>query len=135
MDLEDVKFTTIIDPLPPLGGGKVPIKDAEVEEDDVVMCAKCQTEGSAPLPNGTCDTCGQAWEDYEPVTDSDFDIALELLQSCLTELENILGSEKLVHKMSLDFETRIRDLATSVDDFLDTYTELADDEDPSAVAD
>lgn len=113
MDLDDLVFH----PITPKE--KPPVKDAEVEEDDVVICARCQVEGSLPLPNGTCDTCGAAWESDDD--EDDFIAALSLLQKAQTAFEGLLACGKLVNKMSVKRETELRDLAMSISDFLEVY--------------
>lgn len=118
MDLNDLVFHPI-QPAPLPAQAAPPVKDAEVEEDDAVVCPTCKVEGSMPLPNGTCDTCGQAWvfDDDE----DDFSTALNLLQKAQIAVDSILTCAKLVNKMSMTRETELRDLAMSIDDFLEGY--------------
>lgn len=129
MNLADAIINTIIDPLraghSPVKITEVPIEDATVVEssqDGSSKCARCEVEGSKPLKNNTCDTCGAAWEDSDDDQD-DFQTALELLGSCQTVFESILKARKLVNKMGAMQEASIRDLAFTIEDFLETYSE------------
>lgn len=118
MDLDSLKFDVIVpdEPDPAIVNG-------EVIDDTIVKCGKCEVDGSTQLPNGTCDTCGAAWEEFSDDEEDDFSIALELLQSCLTRFEMMLKNHGLRNKMGLFHETELRNLMMTVDDFLDTYAE------------
>lgn len=125
MNLDDLKCHSVVDPLGPMAlDGPPPgvqVLDGEVEEDDDVMCGRCKVEGSLPLPNNTCDTCGAVWEPEEE-EESEFMTALEHLQSCLSVMTKLVQNQRLVKKMSHGTELEIRDLLMVVDDFLEDYT-------------
>lgn len=132
MNLDDVKFHTIIDPLPPLGGGKqVPVIEGEVVEGGMAeasRCSKCEVEESQKLPNGTCDVCGANWVSTSDALggdeSDDFSISLELLGVCLDVIQQILLTKRLVNTMSVDLERKLRDTAMQVEDFTETYSEF-----------
>ena len=125
MNLDDLKFYPIEPAAPPailLKGEQSPaIIVGEVIKDDLAqtVCAKCEVDGSIPLADGTCDTCGATWEDTKE--SDEFETALELLWSCKAALEILLKRSGLVNKMGTDLESDLRYLTLSVEDFLDGY--------------
>lgn len=127
MNLDDAKVT-IIGPPPPEADASqaetIKVDSDEVfegDEDDASQtgkCVHCGMENAKPLPNGTCDICGNVWETED---DSEFQIALELLQSSTNVLTKLLKNQKAMKKVSYRDENEARSLVVTIDDFLDTY--------------
>jgi hypothetical protein len=112
---------------------KSKVKDAELvlpdeqDDDTEVICKECGVEGSLPLPNGTCDTCGATWEgETVEALDDDFSIALDLLQEAQDHFSTLMWERKIVNKMGYTLEKSIRDLALRIDDLLDDYQDWND---------
>lgn len=84
-------------------------------------CGHCQTEGSEPLPNGTCDTCGYQWEEDEEEDEYDeqdmevdLNHALELLERATDLLERTLKIQQVRGQIGRSVE----DLLLETQEFL-----------------
>ena len=102
--------------------GALLVKDAEVVEDDLIVCGACLVVGSKPLPSGICDICGAVWKGTEDDDDEDdFMTALGLLWQCEWQLNALLAKRKVVNKIGVAQETNLRDLCMNISDLLEGY--------------